>query len=306
MRQEIIVFLHTKKIEMNLKELQTKLMEAYSQVNLNKISLTLINLYKNKQYPVLQKIADLISDYVHIEITSGGKGFSKLISLYHPDRMNYYMAEINNLGMQNNLEGLLKHSHILKLDQIEEIAETLNSYEDIDYSPVYEWDFNEDGFSIIRENEPVNNNNYESDKYDFYDAVKIRQYGTTDIEFPSYYLEDIEEFELATSNINDLDGVQFCIHAVNLDLSDNNITDLTPLIGLKHIEELNLSDNEIDTIEALSKIKNLRRVYLSNNHIEDISPLMELINLDYVDLSGNNIDPEQIRELTEAGVTVDY
>lgn len=291
---------------MTIEELQKKLQEAYILKNLNNISLTLINLYKNQQYSILQKIAAIINDFIDIEITADGKGFSKLIMLYHPDRANYYLNEIKKLTEQNNFDGLLEYSHILKLERIEEIANSLNSFEDIDYSPVYDWDLNTDGYSIINDSETVKDIITQPKEYDFYDAIKIRQYGNTDIEFPSYYLENIDEFELSSSNIIDLDGVQFCIHAKTIDLSDNRIADLTLLIGLAHLEELNISDNQIGNIDALSNVRNLKRIFLSNNHIEDISPLFELEKLDYVDLSGNMISNDQISKLIELGVTVDY
>ncbi len=291
---------------MTIEELQKKLQEAYILKNLNNISLTLINLYKNQQYSILQKIAAIINDFIDIEITADGKGFSKLIMLYHPDRANYYLNEIKKLTEQNNFDGLLEYSHILKLERIEEIANSLNSFEDIDYSPVYDWDLNTDGYSIINDSETVKDIITQPKEYDFYDAIKIRQYGNTDIEFPSYYLENIDEFELSSSNIIDLDGVQFCIHAKTIDLSDNRIADLTLLIGLAHLEELNISDNQIGNIDALSNVRNLKRIFLSNNHIEDISPLFELEKLDYVDLSGNMISTDQISKLIELGVTVDY
>jgi len=291
---------------MTIEELQKKLQEAYILKNLNNISLTLINLYKNQQYSILQKIAAIINDFIDIEITADGKGFSKLIMLYHPDRANYYLNEIKKLTEQNNFDGLLEYSHILKLERIEEIANSLNSFEDIDYSPVYDWDLNTDGYSIINDSETIKDIITQPKEYDFYDAIKIRQYGNTDIEFPSYYLENIDEFELSSSNIIDLDGVQFCIHAKTIDLSDNRIADLTLLIGLAHLEELNISNNQIGNIDALSNVRNLKRIFLSNNHIEDISPLFELEKLDYVDLSGNMISTDQISKLIELGVTVDY
>ncbi|OFX23896.1 MAG: hypothetical protein A2033_15785 [Bacteroidetes bacterium GWA2_31_9] len=290
---------------MTIKELQEKLQEAYTLRNLNNISLTLINLYKNQQYSILQKITEIISDCIDIKITSDGKGFSKLIMLYHPDRIQYHVNEINRFSEQNNYDGLLSYSHILKMERIEEIATSLNSYEDIDYSPVYDWDINTEGFSVINDSDTVKNNKTKLIEYDFYDAVKIRYYGNTDIEYPSYYLEDTDEFELSSSDINDLDGVQFCIHARIIDLSNNRISDITPLIGLAYLEELNLSDNQVGNIDALSNLTNLKRVILSNNCFEDISPLFELNKLEYADLSENKISLEQINELIELGVTVD-
>ncbi len=295
---------------MTITELNQKLTEAYTVSNLNNISLTLINLFRDQKYSVLQKISEIISDYVDIKITDEGKGFSKFMMLYHPDRAGYHIKEINRLTEQNNFDALLEYSHILKLERIEEIAASLNSYEDIDYAPVYDWDINTEGFSIVddsQQDEYVKiKTNTKLIGYSFYDAIKIREYGDTEVEYPSFYLEDIEEFELSSSDIIDLDGVQYCINAKIIDVSDNRITDLMPFIGLRNLEELNLSDNQIGYIDVLSSLKSLKIIRLSNNYIEDISPLFELGKLEYVELSGNKVDIEQINKLTELGITVDY
>jgi hypothetical protein len=290
---------------MTIKELRHQLEEAYTIRNMNNISLTLINLYRNQQYSILQKIGEMISDFIDIEISPDGKGFPKLIKLYHPDRYDYYVNEINRLADLNDFEGLLGHSHILKLERIEEIAGSLTSFEDIDYSPVYDWDVDTEGFTVI--NDKSGNKKFKTSPkgYDFYDAMKIRQYGCTDVEFPSWYLEDTDEFELSSSDINDLDGIQYCTHARTIDLSDNRITDLTPLAGLRELEELNLSDNRIEIIVDLNRLPNLKRLFLSNNHIEDIAPLFEMDLLDFVELSGNRISSDQINKLIELGIKVE-
>ena len=49
---------------MTINDLQQKLKEAYTLINMNKISLTLINLYKEEQFATLQKIADIIDDFL--------------------------------------------------------------------------------------------------------------------------------------------------------------------------------------------------------------------------------------------------
>lgn len=297
---------------MKLNDLHQELCKAYSIDNLNKISLTLLNLYKNGQYSVLQKIAEIISDFVIIRISDDGKGFSKLMMLYHPDRAQFHLSEINRLTLQNNFDGLMEYSHILRLERIEEIAVSLDSLEDIDYAPVYDWDFETEGFSIVNDRD-----NYEfvrvktktSTKligYNFYDAIRLREYGDTESEFPTYYLENTDEFELSSSDINDLDGVQFCIHAKSLDLSDNRIADLSPLSALVNLEELNLSDNEISFIDDLGNLTGLKSINLANNLIEDVGPLFELEHLGYVDLTGNKIDPVQINKLICSGITVDF
>jgi hypothetical protein len=123
---------------MTIEELNAKLTEAYSDQNLNKITLTLLNFYKEEQYSALNKIAEIISDFVTIEISDEGKGFSKLMMLYHPDRGDFHRNAIAALTMKGDYDRLLDYSHILKLMHIEEIASNIDSLEDIDYSPVYE------------------------------------------------------------------------------------------------------------------------------------------------------------------------
>jgi len=293
---------------MNINDLHQKLQDAYSVKNLNNISLTLIDLYKNQQYSILQKIADIISDFITIEIAEDGKGFSKFMMLYHPDRADYHSIEMQKLVDLNDFDRLLEFSHILKLERIEEIAKSLDSYEDIDYSPVYEWDINTDDFRIIHDkvSEKKFKTNKKRNGYTFYDAVKIRAYGHTKTEFPLYYLEDTDEIELSGSDINDLDGAQLCIHAVTIDLSDNQIADIEPLLDLTLLEELNLSDNRIGLIDGLENLNNLKNLQLSYNCISDISPLFELERLEYVSLEGNKVSMEQINRLIGMGVTVDY
>jgi hypothetical protein len=302
-----------RKKAMKIKELQRKLLEAYTAENLNGLSLTLINLYKNQQFSILQKIADIISDAIEVEIMDDGKGFSKLMMLYHPDRATFHTNEINRLAKQNNYDGLLEYSHILLLSRIDEIANTLNGYEDIDYSPVYEWDFKTEGFSIIDENEEQNFDTTPTQKednttkyYNFYNAIKVRMFESSEMEYPSYYLEDIDEFELASSDINSLEGAEFCIHAKSMDLSDNFISDLTPLFGLSLLENLNLSGNEIENIDVLSNLINLKSLNLSNNNIDDISALMELSFIEYVDVRETKVSKVHIKMLEELGVTVEY
>lgn len=296
---------------MTIKELHSKLIDAYSVNNLNTISLTLINLFKSRNFPALQRIAEMISDYIDVKIGNDGKGFSALMMLYHPDRAVYHTTEINRLASENNYNGLLKYSHVLMLEKIGDIAAALKSYEDIDYSPVYDWDLSdleEEGFRIFDVNAPDESINTGTPfaGISFFDAV-IKEFGDdVDTEYAIANLENYEDFELSSSGINDLDGVQFCINARTLDVSNNMITDLLPLAGLKHLEELNISDNEVGFIDDISNLKKLRSVLLSNNNIEDISPLFELENLEYADITGNRIEIEQIHELLDMGVDVEY
>ena len=66
---------------MTITELNQKLIEAYYVSNLNNISFTLINLFRDQKYSVLQKISEIVSDYVDTKVTHEGKGFNKLTEL---------------------------------------------------------------------------------------------------------------------------------------------------------------------------------------------------------------------------------
>ena len=295
---------------MEIQALKNNILTAYSTDNLNKISGILLSLYKNEQFGTLQKIADMISDFALVEIDENGKGFSKLMMLYHPDRGNFHRAEIERLALDNNFDEVLNYSHILKLERLEEISALLESYEDIDYSPVYVWDFDTEGFSVnsdIADNLQTEQKFRIKNKYiSFYEAIKIRQYGHTKISFPAYYLEDIDEIELSDSGIRDLDGLQFCIHAINIDLSDNHINDLRPIENLGLLETLNLSNNSLEIIDSLEYLIKLRELDISHNRIRDIEPLLALEKLEFVDLTGNPVHKKVIEKLRKKGVSIDF
>jgi Leucine-rich repeat (LRR) protein len=294
---------------MKITKLCLELLEAYSNQNLNRITVTLIHLYKEKNFGTLAKIAEMISETVALDIDPDARYFPKLMMLYHPDRGNFHRQEISRLAAENDRNGLDSYTHIFSLGSIEEIASTLSSNEDIDYSPVYEWDINTDDFIIISQDEkPTKEKSFTKERRNrgisFYNAVKIRMYGNTRTEFPHHYLEDIDEIELSQSGIDNLDGVQYCIHAVSLDLSGNRIEDISWLWGLSMLEEVNLSDNRISDIDTLSNLKKIRTLYLSNNLINDISPLFTLEKLEYVELTGNRVPAAQVKEMTDLGVNL--
>jgi len=290
--------------------LHEQLTQAYTEANLNKISRNLIRLYSEKQFEQLKKIASMIAPWVTIDIDEDKKGFSRLIMLYHPDRIQYYQNELRDFLTSKNLSRLERLEHILVLLDFEEIVCLLDNYQDIDYCVEYQWDADTTGFSYFSDSEPPK---YSKQKikaskycYSFYDAVKIRNYGNITTEIPIWYFKDWDEIELMDSEIDDLDGIQYCINAVTVDLSMNSITDISPIFDLREIQELNLSDNKIGYIDALSNLLKLKSVDLSNNEIDDISPLFNLPELEYCDVSGNRLSHAQVIELEELGVSVCY
>jgi hypothetical protein len=293
----------------NTDELKIRLLEAWSEPNLNKIARNLIRLYQEKQFEKLNIISGMISEWLEIVIEPDGKGFAKIISLYHPDRGDYYRNQISAAASIEDAQLLSRFEHIFVIQDIEEIAANIESCEDIDYDPEYAWDIKDKGFSYFHSDKkrPRNKSRKTTCRgYTFYEAIKIRHHGDLKIEFPSYYMEDMDEIELSESAINDLDGVEYCIHTLVLDLSFNRITDISLLESLHRLRELNLANNQIADIDALTNLHHLQSVDLSNNSIDDVSPLFDMEKLEYADLSGNKIPFRQITELRDMGVTVDW
>jgi len=293
----------------NAEELKERLLEAWSEANLNKIARNLIRLYQEKQFEKLNIISGLISQWLEIVIEPDGKGFSKIISLYHPDRGDYYRKQISAAAQREDFKLLTQLEHIFVIQNIEEIAANLESYEDIDYDPEYVWDVKNKGFSYFDVNKKKHRpktRKATSVGTTFYDAVKIRHSGDIESEFPTYYIKDMDEIELSDSEIDDLDGVEYCIHTLILDLSFNRITDISPLENLNRLIELNLANNQIVNIDALANMHHLRTIDLSNNSIKDVSPLLEIERLKYANLSGNKIPMAQVNDLRAMGITVDY
>lgn len=289
-------------------DLPVKLLEAYSETNLNKIARNLIRLYKEKEFEKLNIISGMLTEWFELVIEPDGKGFSKMISLYHPDRGDYYRNQISEAAEKLDTQRLSRFGHIFVIQDIEEIAANMESYEDIDYSPEYVWDVKDSGFSYFdgkQKKNKVRAAKVPTDGFSFYEAMQIRQYGHTNTSFPTYYLEDMDEVELSESEISDLEGIEYCIHTLSMDLSGNLITDLSPMAGLSRLQELNLSNNRLSYIDAISNLQQLKSLDLSNNSIDDISPLLEIGALEYVDLTGNKIPPDQLNELREMGVIVD-
>jgi len=292
-----------------LEKLSKELLEAWSEVNLNIIARNLIRLYKEKEFEKLNIISGMISEWVEITIEPDGKGFSKIISLYHPDRGEFYRNQISELTQANNFHLLENFRHIFLVQNIEEIASAIESYEDIDYQPEYVWDVRNTGFRYFQDKKKKPRNGTRKTRsigYSFYEAMQIRQYGDTNTSFPTYYLEDMDEVELSESEIVDLDGIEYCIHTISMDLSGNKITDLYALSGLQSLQELNLANNQLSYIDSISNLQQLKSINLTNNSIDDISPLFEIETLEYADLTGNKLQTKQIQELKDLGVTVDY
>jgi Leucine-rich repeat (LRR) protein len=289
-----------------MENLYNTLLEAYSDENLNRITGKLIDLYKNRNYPELRNIANKISKYVVIDEEKDVRCFSRLIMLYHPDRGEFYRNLIRESFFGKNEESLEQHSHILIAGEIEHIkVEHLPEDDDIDYNPEYIWEEPYDSeYGFHRQDFSGEDDEQEPEEIEksFYNAVKLREFGHLEVYYPTWYLRDLEEFEMEFSGITSLFGIEHLKHVVLLDLSNNELTDIADLWNLTRLEELYLANNEIGYIDVLSNLQNLRILDLSGNQIDDISPLFELQHLEYLNLIGNKIPKKQIEHLKKRDI----
>jgi Leucine-rich repeat (LRR) protein len=290
--------------------LYSQLKEAYSDVNLNRITADLLDLYRSRQHGKLREIARKISAIVPVDDSKISKCFSQLVMLYHPDKGESHRREIDVLFAADGAKELHRFSHILLLGDLGHLPSAQPDPEASDYVEEYAWGVGMDDADYGREPdyETFEDEQFavtgEEFEHTFFQTVKMKFYGTLQVELPFYYLEDLEEIEMAECGIVSLDGVEHCIHATVIDISGNAITDISNLQGLIRLTEVYASSNSIGYVDALSRLVNLRIVDLSLNDIDDLSPLFGLEHLELVNVVGNPVPTEQIRELNSMGCTV--
>ena len=299
---------------MNETGLISNLKNAYNSNNLNSISQKLIKAFRSKQFSYLRQLYNKIpeeSDHKEININ---KIFARLISLYHPDRLNYYLNQIDIHSKNCDEQSMKKLSHILATlehldsDQLESIAPDDDSY----FSDIY-YGYDDDDFANLSDI-PFNNINSEENSEsaedddsnnDFLTVIQATMFGNSGQDLDRFHLENLEgAVDLSGSKIDDLNGIEMCKNISRLDLSDNNITDITALGHLILLEELYLSQNDIFSVDVLSALKNLRTIDISFSSVKDISPLFELPKLEYLNLIGTQAVKKQIDILVNKGVMV--
>jgi Leucine-rich repeat (LRR) protein len=282
--------------------LYRQLTEAYSDANLNRITAALLDLYKSRQHRALRELARRISAIVPVDDARISKCFSQLVMLYHPDKGTAYRKEIESLARKSPKQ-LDRFSHILLLGDLHDLPREAPVAEDSEFASEYVWDPEEEVRRPMREWEEQT---FEDEQFadsaeayenTFFQAMKMKIYGSLDIEMPYYYLADLDDIEMSDSGIVTLDGIEHCTHANVIDISGNAITDLSDLQGLHRLEELYASRNQIGYVDALSSLTNLRIVDLSLNEIDDVSPLFELEHLELVNIVGNPVPAGQVKKL---------
>ncbi len=292
----------------------SQLIDAYSVSNLTNISAQIIKAWKEKHHSLIFAVANAC---YFSEDESASRLFGKIIQLYHPDKSESVLKALRKFNESTSPHELIQYSHIFKTEQIlksgvarldkdisldEDVVWEATDKDDYHYYDESEaYDMDDEYFSPDRS---ANNSDFESDAYSFYEAIQLRELGDLKKTFPTYYLEDLDEFELTSSHIDSLDGAQYCKHAIVMDLSDNMISDLSELWDLQQLEELYLANNQLSYIDGLANLINLKVLDVSFNEIDDFSPLFVLENLEFINLIGNPIKKRDLEILKKKGVQV--
>ena len=295
---------------MTITEQYAKLKSSYTHHHLHTITTKIIDLYKNKQNGLIDKIMAVVNEYTKEPKETQGKAFYKLMMIYHPDRISFYQTELEKHFLAKNKEALQRYAHIIPVLDLErallsKIQPLIEGREPEEYG----WDASPEEFSDIdeeseREQETFDEIEEPAKGRSFFITFKQQVYGTKNIELPFYYLEELDSLDLSGYEINDLDGLVHCKNLLILDLSNNFIEDVAEISALSHLHELYLANNHIGYIDALNFCTHLKIVDLSFNKIDDLSPLFDLEELEYVNVAGNPMPAAHIAKLKERNIMV--
>ena len=287
-----------------------KILDYYTEQNLTKITLKIIDAYRNKKYSYIIGLGKIIDETMVDKHRNMQKLFSHLIMLFHPDRLNLYKKDISDLIQKNKSQELQKYEAIIPvLENLEKIPNhSLNNKLEMEIE--YEYGYDEEDFdSIIEESRDryYEKEDIENFQFDFISLLRYRELGSIEEDLPSFYFEELEgELDLSESNLFDLSGLEKCINLEKLDLSNNQIVDINQIWYLKQLKEINLSGNDIHAIDVLKQLPDLHHIDVSFNAISDIRPLLNLQNLKYLNVIENPIPKNQFELFKQIEIVFTY
>jgi len=294
---------------MSSDDLYRQLMAAYTEKNLHRLSTRIIDAFRGKQFGVIREILRLVDGYVDLQERQMHRLFARLIMLYHPDRLQHYLQEINQCHDEGDEARLQQFSHLLVvLENLDRVKPSVIEVVDPEFAAETSYGYDETEFDRVVDLEEAEEDagyDEEGELVDFITALKEKEYGNLEIEFSRSDLENTEgELVISDAGLEDLSGIENCRNLIILDLSQNEIFDITPLAHLQMLEELYLSENSISDIGALAFLTRLKKLDLAFNLIDDISPLFDLDGLEYLNVIGNKIPAGQVKRMRGMGVVV--
>jgi len=294
---------------MPAENLHACLKKAFTEANLNKITTRVIEAYRQKNFAYIRALDKKINSGSYPDDDRIHKVFAGIILKYHPDRLNHYLAALENTSDVKQLDQF-KHifTALENLDQT--VGEEIPPEPEVTFVPEEEYGLDESDFEyLIEEDENFEPDIYEESAFsrarDFITMLTINEYGHNRFEIPRRELEGLTGMlDMSNQGIEDLNGIEFCKNITGLDLSDNELVNITDLGHLISLQELYLSGNSIISIDSIMLLDRLKKLDLSFNSLDDIAPLVRLSSLEFVNLIGNPVPAEQIAKLRSQGVVV--
>jgi hypothetical protein len=288
-----------------IKNLYRKLKKTVSENRLKEISSEIIQAYKAKNFPLLERYAAFLG------LDSGSmkrsRLFSKLIQIYHPDKYNAINGEIDRFFRDNDVDSLKQYDRLFAFERTREaVSFEYHEEYDIDGEDFYQFgmDIVDDEYSSYDED----NNPDTTAETDVYEALQRELCGDTKYTLTPFDLNSLDgELDLSDYGILHLDGIEHLMNITSLNLSGNRIRDLGPLSSLLNLESLFVSENRIRDLQPLRALSSLKELDVSFNIVENVDSLSDLENLKYVNLTGNSIENEsEVDKLREKRIIVVY
>ena len=98
---------------MEIGDLYSNLKLAYTAENLHMISSRIIDMFREHQYDALRAVQKVVNEYTPCREEKINRVFSRLIMLYHPDRLNQSLVRLDEAYRSGDFETLFGMSHIL-------------------------------------------------------------------------------------------------------------------------------------------------------------------------------------------------
>jgi len=302
---------------MNHQNLYQTLSDSYNEKNLNDITSHIIDLYRNKRFEILLQLGKKIKGFIATDGLHISRLFNRLITLYHPDKLNYYLSELKKYQQQPDNQYLKQFSHILLIREALANQPSDRQPDSIDFHDLYcsqvRYGFDAEEFdAVINPDEELFNPGLDDSKpqfdssfTDFISVIQREEQLDFTVHSMQFCLNQLSaELNLANSNLADLTGIEYCSNILSLDLSYNHLININGIGHLHLLESLYLAGNAVSDVTVLQQLKKLREIDLSYNDIEDISTLFELPYLEYLNVLGNPIPDNQIRRLEQKGILV--
>lgn len=292
------------KMSETIDEIYGRIKENLTSAHLKKISIDIINSYKNRDFRQLKKYGAVLN--IEPSISSASL-FVKLIKQFHPDKLLYFRKRAEEIYQSKDPAGMADFygTFFFKIEFARPVPDR-----DIEFEAEFKYDEEDFGY---REKSVDDDDNFGESSLDFgddpngfMDALNRMVFGGLDDTVTEYDLKNLDgSLDLSDYDICDLTGVEKCVYLNELNLSDNNIEKIGKLSALIKLKSLFLSNNQIEDINVLENLISLTELDISFNNITDISVLEKLPDLEYVNIMGNPVkDYSVVNTLVQNGVLV--